>query len=165
MFDGDSGIETIRHSDKVEAYRIDLPLSPVNNRNRVGDYPILSGPVRVPVELTSELVAVLLSPESYVWEWMKMCDPEYGVCLSFYRMGDRVDILLCFECSIVMMAHNGVATGGEDFDYMRPTLVRAAKALFPSDSVIQGLTDEMCVPQRPEKTAGSDAAVPAAKEE
>lgn len=144
MFDGTAGIDTIRLAEKIEAYRIGSPDLSTGEEHRIADFPILSGPVRVSNAVASKVAAALLSPESYGWEWVKGCEPRYGVCLSFYRNRDRIDVFLCFECSLLLVSHNGVACGGEDFDYIHGSLARAAKALFPSDSVIQALSEEAC---------------------
>jgi len=61
------------------------------------------------------------------------------VRISFYSGPDRVDVLFCFECNVLWVFHNGVQTGGEGFDYVRPNFVRAVKPLFPSDKGIQEL--------------------------
>ncbi|HEX5447330.1 MAG TPA: hypothetical protein VFW87_26180, partial [Pirellulales bacterium] len=86
--------------------------------------------------------AALASPKSYLWETVKGCLPEYGACLTFFRTDHRVDVLVCFECNVLLVAFDGTLSGGEDFDAIRPVLVRAAKAAFPADAVLQGLADQ-----------------------
>lgn len=165
MFDGESGLGTVRHAEKVEAYRISSPPMSVSAANRVKKYPVLAGPVSVPTALAATVTTALLSPESYGWEWVKGCMPEYGVCLSFYRQSDRIDVFLCFECRILMIVHNGVACGGEDFDPIARTLVRAAKMLFPVDGVIQALPEDSCTPptNSANESGGSASALPPEK--
>jgi hypothetical protein len=142
IFNGESGTEIVRHPDKVEAYRIDeFHSSPT--KNRIENYQVLSGPVRVPSALASELATAILSSESYIWEDLALsCTPRYGVCLSYFRGNNRVDIFICFECTVLLVSRDGNISGGKGFDPMQPTLVRAVKTLFPSDQVIQAIEEK-----------------------
>jgi len=149
MFGGHAGFTTITKPERIEAYRI-RPVPPtVETSEPTTDYPILAGPVRVAADDASELAVALTFPDSYLWETVKGCMPEYGLCLSFFRGDNRVDVLVCFECNILLVTLNGTVSGGEDFDAIRPLLVRIAKAAFPADSVIQALAYD--VPERRER--------------
>ena len=134
MFGGEAGLSTIRQPDRVEAFRI---LD--DSKDKATDFQIQAGPVRLAQNDISAISAALLSPASYGWEYVKGCLPDYGVCLSFFRGSDRVDVVLCLECQILLIGHNGVITGGEDFDPINPLLVRTVKELFPGDKAIQAL--------------------------
>ncbi len=101
-----------------------------------------AGPINVPDDEVSKLRAVLLDESTYGWEYAKGCIPDYGVRIQFQHDSDEVDVLLCFECNILLVYHNGKAVGGEDFDDGRPQLVEIAKAVFPDDEVIQSLKPE-----------------------
>jgi hypothetical protein len=90
----------------------------------------------------ADVATVLTDPRSYDWSKAVGCLPSYGVKLSFTRGADRVDVLLCFECDIVLFEHNGEPPGLEEFTPMRPVLVRAVKQLFPDDAEIQALMAE-----------------------
>lgn len=57
--------------------------------------------------------------------------PSYGVRIRFYAGADEIDVLLCFHCNLLAVYRNGVLTGGEGFDFIRPVLVRTVKSLFP----------------------------------
>lgn len=134
MFGGEPGLSTIRRPDRVEAFRI--------ADDSMGDstsFPIKVGPVRLAEGDIAAVSAALLSPASYGWEYAKGCLPDYGVCLSFFRGSDRVDVALCLKCQILLVGHNGAITGGEDFDPINPLLVRTVKKLFPGDKTIQAL--------------------------
>lgn len=140
MFGGDAALDTVAHASRVEAFRLGpLPADVQWQDAAREDYPVTSGPVDVPAPAAAEIAAALISKDSYRWHSIKLCMPNYGVRLSFYREADRVDVFLCFECDILGIAHNGRATGGEDFDDVRPVFVRASKKLFPDDPEIQGL--------------------------
>lgn len=142
MFDGASGIQTLQVPNKVEAFRIGPPRSYGSKEQRREAYPIWSGPIAVPDTVASLLATTLLSEESYMWDHVKACDPEFAVCLVFHRGEERVDILLCFDCSVLLVARNGVVSGGENFDFAQPTLARAVKELFPSDPALQAIEEK-----------------------
>jgi hypothetical protein len=130
----------VARPEKVTAYRVGTnPPWRSDTTPGIDDFPLTTGPVGVPAEFASNISAALVDPDSYGWNYAKPCIPQYGVRLVFDRGGDRVDVLLCFECDILAVAYNGTFTGGEDFDPVRPVFVRAVKAVFTNDRVIQGL--------------------------
>ena len=141
MFGGDESLAIVAHPEKVEAYRLGLlPEGVDSGKATLADHPITAGPVEVPAAVGKDLARVLTSGESYGWEYAKTCgDPIYGVALSFHREADRIDVLFCFKCNVLGVQRNGSITGGEDFDPIRPILVRSIKPLFPGDAVIQSL--------------------------
>ncbi|MGC1272412.1 MAG: hypothetical protein WBC44_01800 [Planctomycetaceae bacterium] len=142
MFGGRDGLKTLTEPDKVEAYRLrPLPQDKQGRRTPLKEFQILSGPVTVPKESAKNVARSLLSYDSYEWDSAKGCLPIYGVRLSFARGDDRVDVLLCFQCDVLLVYRNGKITGGEDFDAIRPVLVRTVKPLFPDDEVVQGLKE------------------------
>ncbi|HEV7226132.1 MAG TPA: hypothetical protein VGN42_25720, partial [Pirellulales bacterium] len=98
MFGGAAGLETIRHPDRVEGFRIfDDP------HDRETSFPVTAGPILVAKSDADLISAALLSPDSYGWKYLKGCDPDYGVCLSFFRGSDRVDVALCFFCGVLLV--------------------------------------------------------------
>ncbi len=101
-----------------------------------------AGPINVPDEEVSKLRAVLLDESTYGWDYAKGCIPDYGVRIQFQHKTDNVDILLCFECDILLVYHNGKVVGGEDFDDGRAQFVAIVKTLFPDDQAIQSLKDK-----------------------
>lgn len=143
IFGGEGGLETLLQADRVVAFRIeDDGEWPDNAQPNVLDFPIVAGPVVIERNLADRISAALASTESYGWEFVKGCLPEFGACSSFFREDDRVDILLCFECDVLMVARNGVITDGEDFDAIRPLLLQTVKSLFPDDVQLQSLSEE-----------------------
>ena len=141
MFGGEKSLETVRNPTRVGAYRLGALRAGVSSENAIlSDYPITAGPVAVPAAIGSDLSQALCDERSYLWEAAKGCGaPRYGVRITFHRADSQVDILFCFECDILMVAHDGAITGGEDFDSIRPILVRCVKTLFPADGVIQSV--------------------------
>jgi len=62
--------------------------------------------------------------------------------LSFVNKSGRVDILLCFECDVLLVGRDGHFISGEDFDCSRAVFVRAAKEAFPNDDLMQQLDED-----------------------
>jgi hypothetical protein len=141
MFGGDESLAIVAHPEKVEAYRLGLlPEGVDTGKATLADHPITGGPVEVPPAVGADLARVLKSGESYGWDYDKLCGaPVFGVAVSFHRAADRIDVLFCFKCNVLLVERNGSITGGEDFDPIRPILVRSIKLLFPADAVIQSL--------------------------
>jgi hypothetical protein len=143
MFGGEDSLAILVHPTRVEAYRLGLLPEGVDSSNAtLADHPIIDGSVDVPAAVGAGLARVLTSGESYGWEYAKGCGtPIYGVAVSFYRPPHRIDVLFCFKCNVLMVVRNGSITGGEDFDPIRPILVRSIKPLFPGDAVVQSLRE------------------------
>jgi hypothetical protein len=144
MFGGEGGLAIVSHPSKVEACRLGpLPVREVGGlqtrTTKPADYPILSGPVTVPTKIATELSSAFTSGDAYGWDYAKGCKPTYGVRLSFYRGGDQVDVLLCLNCKILIVARDGEFVGGEDFDPIWPIVVEAVTTIFPQDPAIQSL--------------------------
>ncbi len=141
MFGGNESLAIVAHPERVEAYRLGLlPEGIDSDKATLADHPITGGPVKVPPAVGAELARVLTSGESYGWDYAKGCgNPIYGDAVSFHRPPGRVDVLFCFKCDVLMVERDGSITGGEDFDDIRPILVRSIKPLFPGDAVIQSL--------------------------
>jgi hypothetical protein len=87
------------------------------------------------------LRAILASPQSYYFGVAKACAPIYGVRIRFESSDDWLDINLCFSCDMLEVTRNGESVGGEDFDPIRPQLVRLCKELFPGDAETQKLKE------------------------
>lgn len=142
LFGGEPGLETVARPERVEACRLgQIPAGRTESGASVFDYPVISGPREVPPAISAPISAALLSPATYGWEFSKSCVPSYGVRLSFHHGDDRVDVLLCFECDVLLISRNGRTTGGEDFDSGRPIFVQAVKAIFPEDELIRRLPE------------------------
>jgi hypothetical protein len=142
MFGGEESLDIVVHPRRVEAYRLGALPELVNWQNAtLSDYPMTAGPVEVPAAISSELSKTLSAAGSYGWDYAKGCAPRYGVGITFRGSVNRIDVLFCFECDVLLVARDGSIIGGEDFDDIRPSLVRAVKVLFPSDSVIQNLRE------------------------
>lgn len=136
VFGNSQAINTLKNATSVTAYR--LP-SPSYYSEKLAAYEIASGPVSVPTELKGELTSILLAKSSYLWGEAKGCNPDYGVRFQFQHNGDEVDVLLCFQCDILSVYHNGQSVGGGNFDPSSPELATIVKAIFPDDPAIQSI--------------------------
>jgi hypothetical protein len=141
LFGGSAGLQTFNHADRVAAYRIDKPA----DRDKwagagLSDFPIINGPIAVSKSDVEILTTTLQERDSYIWNDPKGCEPLPGVRLDFIRGDDRLSILICFECDMIINYLNGKLVGGGDTEKVRPVLLRVAKSLFPDDATIQSLT-------------------------
>jgi hypothetical protein len=140
IFGGSAGLLTLNHPDGVAAYRIDKPA----DRNKwegatLPDFPITGGPFSVSKPDVETLLTTLQDRDSYIWNSKKACTPLPGVRLDFIRGDDRLSVLICFECDMIINYLNGKCVGRGNTDKVRPTLLRIAKSLFPDDATIQSL--------------------------
>ena len=135
LYGGPEGFAVVQKAERVEACRL-------NHDFQSGQAPsVTEGPIAVPEPIASQLVSTLSSRDAYGWDYAKPCIPVWGVRLAFYRDTDRIEILLCFQCDILSVSLNGVPTTDEDFDPIRPQLVRAVQAIFLKDQEIQALPE------------------------
>lgn len=121
---------------KVQAYRL------ADNsfyKPTVQDYKMLAGPVAVDDALAKSVGQLLLDEKSYLWDVGKGCDPIFGVRLEFVQGDKSTDIFFCFECDILQVYVEGKPVSSEDFDDVRPQLVKMMQKIFPKDKAIQGL--------------------------
>src|SRR5258707_940441 len=73
LFGGQESLEVVRGAVSVAASRIVQPESNRPTRVPLNDYQVAAGPVVVPPEIMTELQAVLLAPNSYVWKYTTSC--------------------------------------------------------------------------------------------
>ena len=138
IYGGAGSIEILTHPAKAEAFRIE-PRSARPDEERLGDYPVVRGPVTLSAEDTAALSALLLDPDTYDWHSAKGCEFRPGVGLRLHREASRVEIALCFECDELVIYRYGRRVGVEDFDSARLRLVALVRRLFPEDAEIQAL--------------------------
>jgi hypothetical protein len=137
MFGDGAALEVVSHPTRVEAFRLVPPADVRKQENAVRT--VLSGPVAVPAELAGRLSRALVSPDSYLWGGAPACYPAYGVRLSFYRGEDRVDLLLCMTCHVLLVQRDGRDVSGGCFHPIAPLMVDAVVSLFPDDPLVQAL--------------------------
>lgn len=153
-FLGAEAIAIIREAERVESYRLSPPPRPTDAasdiaafeedwRTRIDPERITARGANLSTQQTAELKDLLLSPGSYRLSVRKQCLPRAGVGLRLYAGSRTADVLLCFECDMLGLASpdDRQQAGWEDFDPVRPQLVRLVKELFPEDFVILGLRE------------------------
>lgn len=133
LYGGPQGFAVLQHPDRVEAFRLE------DKRGKPGA--VTAGPVTVSPEQISRLSYVLQAPESYWWNTHSACIPHWGVRFTFYQGTDKLDVLLCFQCSQLGVSFNGSKLEDKDFDLIQPQILQIVKPLFPNDKVIQELRD------------------------
>jgi hypothetical protein len=138
---GDEGVELLLKPEKVKAYRLrpTASESDIHVGRSVDEYPIVGESVAIPALTTEQLIALLSQPER---ELAKACIPAPGVRLDFIRGSETLQVLLCFECKILIVYQDGKLVGGGDFDSSYVDLLRAVKAIFPNDPEIQALKED-----------------------
>jgi hypothetical protein len=130
---------TIGSPTKVEAYRIVMP-EPKAGAGLNMDYAtwkVTAGPIVLDAPTAQQLGAILLDAKSYYRGPPKSCLPLPGVRLIFTDGRRTVTLLVCLECSIVMVSSSDGHGGGDDFDPAAPAIVAIMKKLFPKDPEIQ----------------------------
>jgi hypothetical protein len=146
IFGGSSGMAALNHADRMEAYRVEPPADRNTSSNALEDFPIIKGPIAISQSDSQELLATLQDRNSYLWDLKKGCTIIPGVRFDFVRGNDRLSVLVCFQCDMVVNYLNGKIVGGGNTDKVRPTLVRIARSLFPDDPTIQSLSDKLTTP-------------------
>lgn len=142
LFGGRSSLSTATNADRVEVTRLDAP-----SEQKFGlietlpTYPVLASPVVPGSDDAARLTELLTSPSSYEWdpEWAKSCIPSFGVQVTFHRGGERVDVLLCLDCAILMVFEEGDHVGTAHFDPADEQIVRLIQKMFPEDEEISQL--------------------------
>jgi hypothetical protein len=143
LFGGSTGLGTLQHADRIEAYRIGKIADSVKSQEAgLNDYGILKGPLAVAQADSQKLSRTLQDRNSYFWDAAKGCIMQPGVRFDFIRGNDRLSVLLCFECDILETFLDGKPVSGGNFDYARPTLIELVRPLFPDDPKIQSLTEQ-----------------------
>lgn len=108
-------------------------------------YPALAGPAQLDAALGAELGAILSSPSSYLAPGIaKACLPRYGVRFEFRGGAGEppVDVIVCFECSMLQAYRDGAHSGTLHFDPVQQRFARAALGAFPSNEALQRLAKD-----------------------
>lgn len=146
IFGGSQGISALNHAEQMQAFRVEAPPERNNSSNALEDFPIIKGPVAISQSDAQELLATLQDRNSYLWDLTKGCIIIPGVRFDFIHGNDRLSVLVCFQCDMVVNYLNGKIVGGGNTEKVRPILVRIARSLFPDDPKIQSLSDKSQTP-------------------
>ncbi len=141
---GSHNVNAIRDADSASGYLIDGNIATTSATEvgaNAGDYPVTKELGPFPSRQITGLLSILLDPAAYEWEYSKSCIATPGVKLSF-RSGDhQIDLLLCFECDILMVYRDDKYVSSGNIDFGRPKLVALLKASYPDDPTIQSLAN------------------------
>jgi hypothetical protein len=139
-FGGEATLAALRHPERVEAALLKRPeplrYVPANEYQDAGE------PVTVPVDVTGEILVRLLAPESYTINLdgsAKGCFPVYGVRMTFFGGGSKVDLYFCLGCAHLAIYAQGVAIGGLDIGSICKPLAQEFAKLFPDNAELAGL--------------------------
>ncbi|MCK6471503.1 MAG: hypothetical protein L6R28_07135 [Planctomycetes bacterium] len=148
-FLGKDAVEVLKAPEKVECFRIDGKnhLTPEQQAKveeatkRIRGYAITAQGKDQDAAFGGKIAAVLFDEKTYNFEEAKGCDPVPGVAFRVWKGKASVDVILCFECSILIVATGDkeAHSKSENFDNARAALVALAKSAFPDDKTIQGL--------------------------
>jgi len=132
---GTKAMDVVAHPEKVEAYLLE-------HRNDGRSVPLFGwsqrmGPVEVGDKTAATLASVILDSNSYVWETIRMCQPDYDVQVSFYAKASRVDIAFSFDCVLLAVALDGHIVNVDEFDPAEEVILNEIKELFPDDKRIR----------------------------
>lgn len=98
--------------------------------------------IAVDPKLATKIGAALTSPRSFASPDIAVsCIPVYGVRLTFHRVDNRVDVLICLECGTILTYREGKEVGGAFFEPTPKALIKALKELFPEDPAIQAIEE------------------------
>jgi hypothetical protein len=141
IFGGPAGLAAVRYPERVEAYRIGKLADDAKWPAAPADFPILAGPVAASLPSVADLSRTLQDRNYYVWNKSRDCAPHPDVRFDFTHDKDRLTVLVCFECNMITSYLNDKPVSEMISDYLRPTLVRTARSLFPGDPKIQSLSE------------------------
>jgi len=145
LYGGAAALDTVLHATQVDAYRLDAHSyveDTSSGANRMHGYQITAGPVKLVPTQARAFSRLLTTPVSeFFRDAHKACILQPGIGLRFTKAEHVIDILLCFSCDEFAIYEDGRSINTEDFDDVRPQLVKLAKQLYPNDKEIQALTD------------------------
>ena len=147
FFGGEAGFKLVSTSDKVEAYRVELPITKPGETapgKKIDGYNILAGPLDVEAKPLAALRAAVLDPADYDWDIATACEFQPGVAIRFNaRAADgkptHVDLVFCFVCGELETWQDGKRLEIKFFGNHRVPFAAAMKKIFPKDEEIQKL--------------------------
>jgi hypothetical protein len=82
---------------------------------------------------------VLRTPDTYLFDSVSGCIPEFGVRVRFEDPNGRIEINLCLKCRQLVVARDGKFVGAEEFHGAKRTIIALCKELFADDAEIQAV--------------------------
>ena len=148
-------------ADKVEPVRIE---SLLESNGGLDHYPVVSRAPRLGHAFAVRLAALLLNPKSYMipGQDAKMCIFSPRVAFRVWEKSKFVDVLICFECSQLMVVENDPKVPlrslgakparfrvGGDFDAIVPELAKLVREAFPGDPSLEEVLNPNAIHRGP----------------
>jgi hypothetical protein len=134
LLGGSAAYETVASPDQIEAWLLTPNVDNGREIPKAGRTPA----VKLSPSAAKNFSHILTDFDSYLWDVGKKCMPDFGVRLRFSRGSDTVEFMLCYQCDILQITHDGHIKSG-DFDPSHGALVKAIQAVFPNDEAIKQL--------------------------
>lgn len=146
LFGGPDNLKIVQSPDKVQIWKtagflnIHDGLEPQPDMKSF--YKKGGEPLIIPKPLAKSLSETLSKSSSYHFapNTAKSCAPMPGFVLGFMRGKREVDVLLCFECDILMVQVEENYKSA-DFDPSHNELLRLVKTLYSGDDKVQALRE------------------------
>jgi len=114
-------------------------------KDSLADYERTDEPAKLTLGQLQEIKDVLDDARHYGWvAARKGCAPSPGIVIRISEGDREISAVLCFACNFLAFYDNDSKLGGEDFDMMRPQLVKSLKSVFPKNELVQGLPLNGC---------------------
>lgn len=131
MFGGPARFNVVVAPDRVEAELL-------NPNAEGGPLTVRRGPVRLSGNLAEQLSRALTDFDTYAWLQSSLCAPDYGVRMRFHQGDKKVEVLLCFQCSHVLID----GKPGAYFNLGHGELLQIVRSVFPGDNALLGVKSE-----------------------
>lgn len=125
----------IRGAKTVEVFR----LKDQRIAKNLADYEIADGPHEIDAITAADLADAVTASSTYLRDAAVGCIPTLGVRTRFTDGTSTVDIVYCFECSILVVYLNEKPVGSGYFGPGSKYLIRLVKRMLPNDEAIQKL--------------------------
>lgn len=135
MIDNRDVADGIRAAEKVSVYRL---VTNHEYRPEISDYEIEEGPIALSSAQRDQLRDRFLSAHDFPRPPVS-CLPDYRIQLHFESGLHSVDILLCLECRLMALYHDGKAVTVTNFEPIASQLTTLAQDLFPNDVDVQAI--------------------------
>ena len=131
--------KVLRAPRRVEAVLLEPPAERSDVPAR--DYHEIGQPIEASADVAADVIHQLLTPElnRVMGTGGKACLTRWAVRISYFSDADRVDLYLCFQCTELLVDHNGSEAGRIDIFFISDQLLRDALKLFPDDAGLNQL--------------------------
>lgn len=124
LYGGEGSVAALRAPDRVEVFQLEpRPSDPEVGVARVGDFPVVAGPVTLDDDEVTRLQAVLLDPETYDFWRTKPDEFRPTLGLRIRKGPSFVDVAVCRESNMILIFREGRRVGAEDYDAARTRLL------------------------------------------